>query len=152
MVSQLGKLRPERSDLPKVMRTITELKLEPQFWGHFITRMHFLTSLSVSVYTCKMDDNNTCLFVSGFSIKDKESSFSCFHQRNCPKQQHGKQKQKLSFDETGSQLNPKAQNRWLDGQSSGKGTGCMQEERTDALATDFWEYQQRTLLAAEGKP
>lgn len=29
--------------------------------------------------------------------------------------------------------------------------GCVQEARTDALATDFWEYQQRTLLEAEGQ-
>lgn len=27
----------------------------------------------------------------------------------------------------------------------------MQEERADALATDFWAYQQRTLLEAEGQ-
>ena len=27
----------------------------------------------------------------------------------------------------------------------------MQEERTDALATDFWVYQQRTLMEAEGQ-
>lgn len=46
---------------------------------------------------------------------------------------------------------PKPQNRWWVGQSSGKETGCVQEERTDALATDFWEYQQGTLLEAEGQ-
>ena len=50
------------------------------------------------------------------------------------------EKNENSFDEAGSQLNPKPQNRWLAGQSSGKETGYVQEERTGTLATDFWMY------------
>lgn len=83
-----------------------------------------------------------------FNLRTKGHLFSGFTAEIVQKQ-YGKQKRKLPFDETGSRLNPKSQSRWLDRQGSGEGTGCVQEERTNTLATDFWKDHLRKL---RGKP